>query len=66
MLRVLGEVTALERASTSQHEACLLQLADAVRVTFKAHQLAGGLHSEGLELFDQIKRLTRCACGPCA
>ena len=49
----------LERAATLQHEACLQQLADAVRVTFKAHQLAGGLHSDGMELFDQIKRLTR-------
>ncbi|KAK9813949.1 hypothetical protein WJX73_006170 [Symbiochloris irregularis] len=59
MAGVLEEVTVLERASTLQHEACLHQLADAVRVVFKAHQLAGGLHPQGLELFDQIKRLTR-------
>ena len=56
---MLAEVTALERASTLQHEACLHHLADAVRVVFKAHQVAGGLHPEGLELFDRIKRLTR-------
>lgn len=59
--RVLSEVTALEREATLQHDACLQHLADAVRVTFKAHQLAGGLHAEGVELFDQIKRLARCS-----
>lgn len=59
MSGVLSEVTALEREATLQHDACLQHLADAVRVTFKAHQLAGGLHAEGVELFDQIKRLAR-------
>ena len=63
MCRVLSEVTALEREATLQHEACLQHLSDAVRVTFKAHQLAGGLHPEGVELFDQVKRLTRYARG---
>ena len=52
-------MSALERQTTMQQQACLLQVADAVRVTYKAHQLAGGLHPEGLELFNEITHMAR-------
>ena len=39
--RALIEVAALEKASTPQHDACLTLLAGAVRLLYKAHQLAG-------------------------
>ena len=39
--RALAEVALLEKATTVQHDACLGILAGAVRLLFKAHQLAG-------------------------
>ena len=41
MSRALAEVASLEKASTVQHDACLGIMAGAVRLLYKAHQLAG-------------------------
>lgn len=57
--RILFEVANLERSTTLKNEECLLFLADAVRLGYKAHQFAGGFTVDSAELFGKVKRLTQ-------
>ncbi|DBB05452.1 hypothetical protein WJX77_002293 [Trebouxia sp. C0004] len=59
MSRILFEVANLERSTTLKNEECLLFLADAVRLGYKAHQFAGGFTVDSAELFGKVKRLTQ-------
>ncbi|KAL3161284.1 hypothetical protein ABBQ38_009640 [Trebouxia sp. C0009 RCD-2024] len=59
MSRILFEVANLERDTALKNEACLLHLADAVRVAYKAHQFAGGFNVDSAELFGKVKRLSQ-------
>ncbi len=57
--RILFAVANLERSTTLKNEECLLFLADAVRLGYKAHQFAGGFTVDSAELFGKVKRLTQ-------
>ena len=57
--RILFEVANLERSTALKNEACLLHLADAVRLAYKAHQFAGGFNVDSAELFGKVKRLSQ-------
>ena len=57
--RTLFEVANLERSTVLQNEACLTNLAEAVRMAYKVHQFAGGFNGDALELFTKVKRLAQ-------
>lgn len=57
--RALFEVANLERSQRLQADACIKCLADAVRVAYKAHQLAGGFSSDAGEVFERVKALAQ-------
>lgn len=59
LCRILFEVANLERSTSSRNEECLLHLADAVRIAYKAHQFAGGFTVDSAELFGKVKRLSQ-------
>ena len=59
LCRILFEVANLERSTALKNEACLLHLADAVRLAYKAHQFAGGFNVDSAELFVKVKRLSQ-------
>jgi len=52
-------VANLERAQTLKAGACIQDLATAVRIAYKVHQFVGGFHSDAVELFEKVKRLTQ-------
>lgn len=59
LCRILFEVANLERSTSLKNEECLLFLADATRLGYKAHQFAGGFNVDSAELFGKVKRLTQ-------
>lgn len=57
--RALVEVANLARSQTLKTEACIEELATAVRVAYKVHQFVGGFHADAIALFDKVKGLVQ-------
>ena len=57
--RALISVANLERSQTLKAEACIEDLAAAIRIAYKVHQFVGGFHNDAVELFEKVKRLAQ-------
>ena len=49
----------LERSQVLKADACINDLADAIRIAYKVHQFVGGFHGDAIELFEKVRRLAQ-------